>query len=217
MKIIKDIRVYKDRNSHIGNKQLSLSVHRMAMKLREKEFSLGDYDHLYLCFSESYPTDSVVLIDKIDRYFPWFRRVEIGVSSEELKAIETSEEPSFLFQKIEKILLTLFGGDSAKEQLIRYAIEEAAKGPQMLMFFKEKKTAKGTATVYLRLLDNAKYLPLLVVTREDGTEVLREDLPETSDLGNVGEIQLSSKKVTVKPRKNAFTGELTPVSFEISL
>ena len=70
MKIIKDIRVYKDRNSHIGNRQLSLSVHRIAMKLREKEFSLGDYDHLYLCFSDSYPTDSVVLIDKIDRYFP---------------------------------------------------------------------------------------------------------------------------------------------------
>ena len=85
------------------------------------------------------------------------------------------------------------------------------------MCFKEKKTVKGAATIYLRLLDNAHYRPLLCVTNLAGEEVLRENLPETIDLYILGEIQLSGKKVTVKPRKNAFTEHLKPISFEITL
>ena len=44
-----------------------------------------------------------------------------------------------------------------------------------------------------------------------------EKLAETLDLNTIGEIQLSSKKATVKPRRNAFTKGLEPVSFEIHL
>ena len=51
----------------------------------------------------------------------------------------------------------------------------------------------------------------------DGNEIFSANLPETIDLNIIGEIQLSSKKVTVKPRKNAFTKGLEPISFEIKL
>ena len=87
----------------------------------------------------------------------------------------------------------------------------------MLMHFKEKKSAKAIAAIYLRLLESGKYRPLLCVSNLNGEEVLHKDLPETIDLGIIGDIQLSSKKVTVKPRKNAFTKELKPISFEINL
>lgn len=217
MKIIKDIRLYKDALGSMGNKHLKLSAHRVAMKLREQAFSLGDYDHLYLCFSTDEPAGSIILDEKVDRYFPWFRKVHIGVTPDEMLVLETAEEPSYLFELMKNVLLTLFGSDPSVEEVIRYAIEEAQKGSDMLMQFKEKKSPKGTATIYLRLLDNTHYLPVLVVTKSDGTEALRKDLPETADLGNMGKIQLSSKKVTVKPRKNAFTKNLSPVFFEISL
>lgn len=155
--------------------------------------------------------------DKVNRYYSWFRYVNIGISAGELSSIETAEEPSLLLKHIENALLTLYGTDPSAEKVIRDAIKEAQKGPDMLMRFKEKKSAKRTATIYLQLLDNGHYLPLLVVAKTDGTEVLRAYLPETRDLGNMGEIQLSSKKVAVKPRKNAFTKNLEPISFEIKL
>ena len=83
------------------------------------------------------------------------------------------------------------------------------------MLFKEKKTEKAKATIYLRLLDSGKYLPLLCVVDSDNNEILSEDLPETIDLNSLGEIQLSGKKVTVKPRKNALASALKPISFEL--
>lgn len=85
------------------------------------------------------------------------------------------------------------------------------------MHYKEKKAAKGTATVLLRLLDNGKYFPLLYVADASGNEIFRADLSETLDLNTIGEIQLSGKKVTIKPRKNAFTKDLQPISFAIKL
>ena len=83
------------------------------------------------------------------------------------------------------------------------------------MLFKEKKTEKVKAIIYLRLLDSGKYLPLLCVVDSDNNEILSEDLPETIDLNSLGEIQLSGKKVTVKPRKNALASTLKPISFEL--
>lgn len=218
MKIIKDIRLYEGAEKRgVSNKIMNLSAHRVAMKLRESAFSLGDFDHLYLCFLANEPAGSVVLDEKIDRYFPWYRYVSIGISEDELTLLKTAEEPSVLFKYMENALLALFGADPSNENAIKTAIEEAKIGPEMLMRFKEKKAAKGTATIWLRLLDNAYYLPVLSVTNAEGAEVLRKNLPRTWDLGNMGEIQLSSKKVTVKPRKNAFTKKLAPISFEINL
>ena len=204
---------------HMDCKQMHLAAHRVAMKLREKGFSMGDYDHLYICFSVDEPAGFVALDEKADRYFPWFRKVCVGISTDELSAIEGSEDSTLLFKQIENVLLALFGNTPATATDIKDAIEEAKKGPEMLMHFKEKKTAKGTAIIYLRLLDNAHYRPLLSVVNADGDEVFRTDLPETIDLITVGEIQLSSKKITVKPRKNSYTKakSLVPVSFEIKL
>lgn len=220
MKIISDIRIFKDmRMGSIDNKIMHLAAHRVAMKLREEAFSLGDYDHLYLCFSSDKPVGSVILDETVDKYHPWFRKVCVGISADELSAIETNEAPDLLLKQIENVLLELFGNDHAAAADIRYAVEEAKKGPEMMMHFKEKKTAKGTATIYLRLLNNGHYLPLLSVTNTVGEEIFRADLPETINMITIGEIQLSSKKVAVKPRKNSFAEAKTlePVSFEIKL
>ena len=60
MKPISDIRLYRsnipniDGNSHpseFAPKQLNIIVTRIVMKLRENGFSLGDFDHLYINFT----------------------------------------------------------------------------------------------------------------------------------------------------------------------
>ena len=60
MKTISDIRLFRstvpntDGNPQplsIGSRQLNLVLHRIVMKLREQNFSLGEFDHLYLNFT----------------------------------------------------------------------------------------------------------------------------------------------------------------------
>ena len=59
-KTIGDIRLYKSesRNEYgvyntepFADKKLNAIVQRVVMKLRENEFSLGDFDHLYINFT----------------------------------------------------------------------------------------------------------------------------------------------------------------------
>lgn len=61
MSIIKDIRLYRSLTGNIdvnalldafSNKELNGVIHRIVMKLREKKFSLGDFDHLYINFTK---------------------------------------------------------------------------------------------------------------------------------------------------------------------
>lgn len=212
MKIISDIRLYKstELNIHtdIGNKEINIAIHRVVMKLREYGFSLGEFDHLYLNFTTCKPKGTFELINKIDSYHPWYRYCDIGVTQSEYEDITIQ----FVYEKISLVLVKLF---NVTEDIIQNAIKEAQKGSEMRMLFKEKKSAKTTAKVYLRLLDSGKYFPLLCVFDLDGQELLCKDLPKTIDLNIIGEIQLSSKKVTIKPRKNAFTTDLKPISYEL--
>ena len=212
MKIISDIRLYKstELNAHtdISNKEINIAVQRIVMKLREYGFSFGEFDHLYLNFTTAKPKETFELIDKADPHHPWYRYCNIGVTQSEYENLTTQ----LVYEKINLVLVNLF---KITEAVIKDAITEAQKGSVMQMFFKEKKSKKATATIYLRLLDCGKYFPLLCVTDLDGHELLRKDLPETIDLNIIGEIQLSSKKVTIKPRKNTFTVDLKPITFAL--
>lgn len=215
MKVISDIRMYKssENENHIGfaSKPLNLAVRRVTMKLREQNFSLGEFDHLYLNFTTCRPEGTIDLIDKVDRYHPWYRYCDIGVSQDEYDRLGTGDCTGYVYAKMETVLVSLFNS----EEVVKKSIAEAKMGSEMLMHFKEKRSAKGIATIYLRLLDNGKYLPLLCVTNLDGNDIFRANLPETIDLNIIGEIQLNSKKVTVKPRKNAFAKGLEPISFNL--
>ena len=212
MKIISDIRLYKstELNNYTGiaNKKLNIAARRVVMKLREYNFSLGEFDHLYLNFTTCKPKDSFELLDKVDPYHPWYRYCDIGVTQNEYDNLTVQ----LVYEKICIVLVNIF---NIAEGVIQNVITEAQKGAEMRMLFKEKKSAKATATVYLRLLDSGKYLPQLRVTDLDGQDILCKDLPETVDLNSIGEIQLSGKTVTIKPRKNAFTTDLKPISFEL--
>jgi hypothetical protein len=44
--------------------------------------------------------------------------------------------------------------------------------------------------------------------------LFEKDLPEVMMLDYLGDIQVSAKRVTIKPRKNAFTKQTNPLVFE---
>lgn len=121
---------------------------------------------------------------------------------------------SFVIASIEELLVRYFSADNNCS--INHCFSDAIdSGEEMLTLYKAKRSAKLQARIYLQYLNNGKYRPHLSVYDKDGEEILRKMLPESVDLMVLGEIRLSSKKITIKPRKNCFTGNLSSMVFEL--
>lgn len=224
MKPISDIRLYRsnipniDGNSHpseFAPKQLNIIVTRIVMKLRENGFSLGDFDHLYINFTTCLDNEAIEPAKRsIDAYHKWHRYYDVGVTDECYRNLESVNNVEFVIEQIKNVLNDYFCTEANCS--VEPCIEEALnKGEDMLMLYKSKQTFKRKADIYLQLLDNGMYCPNLFVYDEDGAELLHQKLPCTFDLMSLGEIQLSNKKVVVKPRKNSLASQLEPVEFEL--
>lgn len=227
MKIISDIRLYKSDVENIdgnglptafGRKRLNATVRRIVMKLREHGFSLGGFDHLYLNFTGCAVENGMAPAKRSpDRHHPWYRYYDVEVSEEAFAGLGTDQWEFFALQLLEKLLIRFFATEEFDGPHIHACFFEAVThGERMLMKFKEKKSSDRTAAIYLRYLDSGYCFPLLKVWDGEGKLVLEADLPETVDLSCLGEIQLSAKKVTVKPRKRAGEHEVKPMVFELN-
>lgn len=186
------------------NPKLCAVTRRICMKLREKEFSMGDFHHLYINLTTCLEEGTVKPANKEpDRYFPWYRYYDVGISQELYNILESEECIQSVEELLEKVLKSQFSTAEFNECKISDCVSEAVtQGEDMLMKFKEKITSKGKAVLYLRYLDNGRYFPLLKVFDADENLILEKDLPESQTLDNFGQISLTSKKVTISPRKN---------------
>lgn len=224
MKIIQDIRLYRSEQrsengdyltSSFAPRELNAIIHRIVMKLRESEFSMGEFDHLYMNFTVCDTPERITLSQEADRYHPWYRYCAVRISEELYCRLGTPETYADIVSLVGEVLAECFATEAYDGQKIRSCIDEALEqGEQMLMAFKTKTTAKRKAVIYLRYLDSCRYYPLLRVYDLEERLLLERDLPEMQMLDALGEIQLSAKKVTIKPRKNAYTEKWKPIVFE---
>ena len=223
-KIISDIRLFKSeaRSEHggcmtisFGDRKLNAVVQRIVMKLRENEFSLGAFDHLYINFTTCDMDGTMDLSDKVDRYHPWYRYCSVHVEQDLYSSLGSPDTWGNIVAWIQTVLVTFFASEDFNEERIRSCIRQSIdQGENMLMKFREKITTKRRAVVYLRFLDTCRYAPLLRVYALEGRLLFEADLPETIALDYLGDIQVSTKRVTIKPRKNAFTSEMVPLGFD---
>lgn len=224
MTAIKDIRIYRssieniDGNSLPGsleNDELNCIIHRIVMKLRENDFTLGDFDHLYINLTTCHVENEIAPAKRSkDRYHSWYRYYDVEINQKFFDTLETPQSIQPITGIVERILQEYFCTQQFNKEFIHSCFYEAiTQGENMLMKFKEKKTAKNKAIIYLRLLDNGLYFPLLRVFDMEDNLLLEKDLHETYELSAFGEIQLSGKKVTIKPRKNCFASDLEAMTF----
>lgn len=223
-KIISDIRLYKSESqnayggyvtSSFGDQKLNAVVKRIVMKLRENEFSLGEFDHLYLNFTICRMPEEICLSDEVDRYHPWYRYCHIRMEEDRYSKLGTRETWDEIIRGISDALVRFFSAEDFGEARICGCIRQAVEqGEDMLMKFREKSTAKRKAVIFLRFLDSCRYRPLLRVYDPEGNLLLEKDLPETVTLDAIGEIQVSTGRVTIKPRKNALAAKKKPLVFE---
>lgn len=228
MQVIADIRLFKSKvpntdgnslPSDFSDKKLNAVIHRITMKLREHNFSLGDkIDHLYVNFTNCAVEGKIAPSRRSpDKYHHRYRYYDVEVSDATFEQLGTSSSTETILSLLEQVLLKYFVSERFDKEFIRSCVSEAVtQGEKMLMKFKEKSSSTGNAVIYLRYLDNCLYSPLLRVFDCGNNAILEADLPETIDLNYIGTIQLSAKKVTIKPRKNAYTKALEPLSFDLS-
>ena len=216
MKLIQDIRVYKsdvenaDGNAlphEFASKALNVVIHRIVMKLREANVTLGEFDHLYLNFTTCLP-ESVIkpAARSVDRYHNWYRYYDIGVARDAHDGV--------VLQGVRESLVGHFGAYNDVQTIERCVDAALQEAEAMTVLHKEKKSAKAAARIYLRYLDNGMYWPLLRVYDVNGTEIFSADLPQMRDLLALGDLQVSSKKVTIKPRKSSLTADMKPMVYE---
>ncbi len=198
-----------------ANRKLSIILHRIAMKLRENDFTMGDFNHLYLNLTTCAIEDKIAPSKKDkDKYHTWYRYYDVEISQEFFDTLETPQCIQSVIEIVEHVLIIYFCKAKFDSKFIHSCVSEAvSQGENMLMKFKEKKAAKNKAIIYLRYLDNGRYFPFLRILDLKDTILLEKDLPETNDLDAYGEIQLSGRKITIKPRKNCFAKNLEPITF----
>lgn len=213
-RIIQDIRLYKS-DSQFAGKPLNAMVKRIVMKLRENEFTLGEFDHLYINFVPREQDAQICLSREVDRYHPWYRYCTVPVDADLYGKLGSRDARECVVQWIATVLTAYFAsGDFDEARILSCVRQAVAQGESMRMKFKEKVSARRRAVVFLRCLDNCRFHPLLQVLDMEGNLLFEQDLPETVTLDYLGEIQVSAKRVTIKPRKNAYTAQLSPLIFE---
>ena len=223
-KIISDIRLFKSESQNefggyitdsFGDKKLNAVIKRVVMKLRENEFYLGEFDHLCVNFTTCDVDGNMNLSDKVDRYHPWYRYCDVHIDNDLFKKLGSPETWNDIIHWISTILVTYYISEDFDETRIFSCVQQAVEqGEDMLMKFKEKITTKRKAVIFLRFLDSCKFYPLLRVYDAEDNLLFEKDLPEAVMLDYLGDIQVSAKRVTIKPRKNAFTKQSNPLVFE---
>ena len=214
MKIISDIRLYKSSSKNefgsfitesLGSKKLNATIKRIVMKLRENNFSLGEFDHLYINFTTCDIANEIELSDYIDKYHPWFRYCNIKVDVDLYSNLDSEINSALIINCVENVLC-LFESDDFNVNRINDCITEALEQKEnMLMKYKEKETNNKRAIIYLRFLDTCKYFPLLRLFDNKGTIILEKDLPESITLDYIGELLVKKENIVIKPKQNTFT------------
>ena len=223
-KPISDIRLYKSETQNeyggyithsFADKKLNAIIKRVVMKLRENGFSLGEFDHLYINFTTCDIAEGMSLSKKVDRYHPWYRYCDVHIEKDLYQKLGSHEAQNDVILLIRNVLVAYYTSEDFDESRILSCVQQAvAQGEDMLMKFKEKVSTKRRAVIFLRFLDSCKFYPLLRVYDTEDNLLFEKDLPKAVMLDYLGDIQVSAKRVTIKPRKNAFTAQNKPLVFE---
>lgn len=214
MKIISDIRLYKSSvknefgsfiTESFGGKKLNAIIKRIVMKLRENNFSFGNYDHLYLNFTICDITEEIELSNNIDNYHPWYRYCNVKINENLFGSLDNDESIFLIINHVEKVLC-LFVSEIFDLDKIKSCISQALEQKEnMLMKYKEKETNKGKVIIYLRFLDTCEYFPLLRLFDKTGVLLIEEDLPKTLTLDYIGELLIKKESIIIKPKQNAYS------------
>lgn len=152
MQPIRDIRIYRSTVENIpGNStpegfyhhKLCCIARRIAMKLEEQGFTMGEFHHLYINLTTCKEAGTFCLSKRgKDRYFPWYRYYDVGVSKKLYDSLETEECIDQVIYLVRQVLLS-FATPDFDEEKIRKCIDEAVEqGDKMTSSIRRRRLRK---------------------------------------------------------------------------
>ncbi len=197
-KVIKEVRLFGESDGRpvfpIENKTINAVVWRIVLKLREWRYSMGRIDTLDVVFSSVLPIG-------VSDYSHDTGKFHIGVSEKDLCSLTEGNHTGFLFTALEKVFLKMF---CVSEYLfpagfvVGRTLEDACAGEEMCACYLDVRTDEKDAALYVRVLDDCRFAPLLCIANLDGSGEKRWELPEVPDLSSLGRLKIGEGKVTVE-------------------
>ena len=233
MNLMKDIRLFESNEpnesgfslpSYIGklyafdSTECQPVIDRLLLLLRQKGFSLGEFDHLYLNFTTQLLHGEIVISNRIDRYHKWYRFVDAGCDVQQFNRWEFSQKREFVLSSIRRAIGLFTDAESVKivddcfEEVLRYGAELAIR-------YKEKQGDPHTVRILVKITDDLDFIPIVRVL--DGDTLIREVVfpPYSRDpfVLQFGTISVGKKSVRITPRKSydAEYYELKPIKIEL--
>ncbi len=211
MKIIKDIRTFSSKIENIegnslpsdyGTKFLKAKIMRIVMGLRENNFSLGDYDHLYINFTTCNVINSIALAKrKIDIHNSWYRFYDVHVADDMFNNLDEK----FIIETIKHILKeNSCSKEFSKEELDSLIADILEKKDLFEVKYKEKVNSKRKAIIYLRYSDNCLFIPIIKIFDLENKLIFEKELSETNSLDDFGTLIVTNEKVVIKPKKSSW-------------
>jgi len=220
MKYIKDIRLFEsavpnvDGNAlpdHLGtlyayDAMACLDViQRLLFLLRHRGFGFEGFDHLYLNFT---PCIAHGELREANRYTPrefaWYRYVDAGCAPAQFNRWTIKEKSAFVLNMVRKALYLKAPDD--QKQLVSQAFDDVLQGgAQLLVPYKRKETANGTAEILVRITDDLDFISVVRVIETDGRVRMEQELPpcgRDAFISQIGTITLGKSFLRIVPRKN---------------
>lgn len=221
LKLISDIRFFegscsKVNSRYIGeqyqitNEELFPIKERLLMKLREKNFYLVDFDHIYINFTTERSIDFIEISERpLDKCHTFFKYVDIGVSPERFNNLSKDNQCLELIENTVKVLQLFCRNDSDK-MLVRACADEVVKnGIDTEIKYKCKNTPNNYVEIIVKILDLNHYIPFIRIYNSDNNlfkeisfEKRYNRMEFIYQFGGI--LSLSRKNLIIKPRKNSF-------------
>ena len=193
---------------------------RIATILGANGLSLGEFDHLYVNYTNAVPEGSMVFSDRTPE--KWLRYIDYGVNFEKLKSLNEAELEQFVIRTTFEILEYLCNSSLEKTELIKLAANEVDRfGSEIELPVKAKNTKSYSVLVSYKLRPNgeASYGLVKYVNHKTGATFSKRfvDLKGPSDIFPlVGTISVKDGKILIKPRPS-FKASLYTNSYQVPM
>jgi len=193
---------------------------RIATILGARGFSLGDFDDLYINYTNAIPKGALAFSERTPE--KWLRYIDYGVSFEDLKSLKEPELEHFVIRSTFECLEHLCNSSTDKTEMIKLASMEVNKyGTEIELPVKAKETKSYSVLVSYKLRPKgaASYGIVKYINHKTGVTFSKRfvDLKGPSDIFPlVGTISVKDEKILIKPR-SSFKASLFTNAYQVPM
>lgn len=193
---------------------------KMALLLREKGFTLMDFDRLTIVLSEAVPEGAIVFSERITD--KWMRYVDYGIKAASVNSMTAEGQEDALLEAAQRVLRELFVDTAEKAAILEEAVEAIKTHSEEIDIIYQAKQDKVVRVESIVTIYKDGHCRLRAkVTDLAGKLLTEQELCQGDNLQQTlqysGTILIRKNRVVIKPINNVTTKELQPIEIPFEL